>query len=158
MTLTLHHSPVFEVKYQLLSQCTSQTFPMATSMTFICFLLFLAVTQGVQMDEISMEKGDNFQLSLSSANKCLSQFQSDRAHFEPCVKTVCFLFLFQPPFVVLDPVMTKVEHQSLFPCKNRRKLFPHLRGSSFEIHQVRMHCNEMLLHFSDFRDFRTLGD
>lgn len=37
--------------------------------------------------------------------------------------------------MILDPIMKGIEHQSLFPCKNRKKLFPSLGGVSFLIHQ-----------------------
>lgn len=40
--------------------------------------------------------------------------------------------------MINDPSMKGIEDQSLFPCKNRKKLFPKLEGVSFSIHQGKL--------------------
>ncbi len=71
-----------------------------------------------------------------SGSSCLTRFKNDLAHFEPCKNKTCFLFLSQPPFIILDPTMRSESHQRLFPCKNRTKYFSKLEGVAFKIHQA----------------------
>lgn len=88
---------------------TSSPFAVATSIAFLCLLL-LSI---------------NFQSTLSSSNKCLTRFQSDRAHFEPCLKTTSFLFLQQPPWIRLDPIMTLKSSMRHFFLVRTDEIFSH---------------------------------
>eukprot|EP00171_Calliarthron_tuberculosum_P002187 IDg2187t1 len=71
---------------------------------------------------------------LKNRTKCVSRFYNDRSHFDPCIKSPCFVFLGELPFTVLDKTMKKTEDAvKLFPCKDRKKIFPGLHGISFDI-------------------------
>ncbi len=53
--------------------------------------------------------------------------------FKPCETNVCFAFRSQKPIVHLDPLMRTTDHQILFKCRERTRIFPRLKGPFFDL-------------------------
>lgn len=53
--------------------------------------------------------------------------------FEACITKPCFIFLSEPPYVLLDRRMETPADSRLFPCGRPKKLFKRLAGSAFEV-------------------------
>ncbi len=53
--------------------------------------------------------------------------------FKPCETNICFVFNSQKPITNLDPKMRREEHQKLFRCRERARVFPLLSGPFFDL-------------------------
>ncbi len=53
--------------------------------------------------------------------------------FKPCEANICFVFNSQKPITNLDPMMRTEEHQKLFRCRERARVFPLLSGPFFDL-------------------------
>lgn len=70
----------------------------------------------------------------AGAANCLKQFKEQPQVFERCKHQNCFIFLSEPPYIMLDKRMKYHEDSTLFPCSRPRdSTFEHLHGSAFEI-------------------------
>lgn len=87
----------------------------------VCFALIIAL-MSVQ------EAGGCVQSS-----KCVSLFFQNNTRFKACETKKCFLFRYEKPFVFLDEKMKLEEHQAPFKCRDRKKVWPNLKGAFFDI-------------------------
>lgn len=80
---------------------------------------------------------------------CLPRLDKEPEAFVDCKKQLCYIFLREPPFVILDDVVDadenlvfdpkaspadQLQHQRLFNCSNPHAAFPGLKGIAFNLH------------------------
>ena len=85
---------------------------MATNRSLVLLATFLISVQATEMSQLL---ADNPSL------------------FQPCETNLCFTFRSQQPNVVLDPQMRTADQQTLFKCRERASIFPHLSGLFFDV-------------------------
>ncbi len=92
----------------------------------------------------SLEQSSRTSRSISTSTtqknhtsaKCLNRFNTHPGDFKECKTNVCFIFLREEPFVMLDKRMTSDAHAVLFPCRTPRSKFPQLHGAAFSVMQM----------------------
>lgn len=70
--------------------------------------------------------------------KCMGRFVMRPQDFKKCETTTCWLFLQEPPYIVLDERMKTagIDAEIPFPCASPPSSFSRLHGAAFEIMQL----------------------